>query len=273
MISLKTLPIFPCAANKKPLTPNGFYDTAIGVDYSGWPLVGVRTGAASSLDVLDVDPEGLAWLAENEARLPTTRRHRTQRGVHLLFQHAEGLKKSEDRIATGIDVRADGGYAIWWPRQDYSVANEDTVAEWPGWLLELARAGRHGREEGACAPAVTHVEAGGTRDFRTRVKAVMRVLEQAQEGNRNACLYWSACRFAEIVAEGLMTPSVALTLLEGACKVNGLWRNVGKAQNDGPEACKATIVSAFARIEHEHTQAQEGNMLPLPDECQAQVGE
>src|SRR5262245_53106968 len=136
---LKTLPIFPCAANKKPLTSKGFHDAAIGLDPSGWPLVGVRTGAASAIDVLDVDPEGIPWLAQNEHRLPVTRRHRTQRGVHLLFRHAEGLKKSEDRVAKGVDVRADGSYAIWWPRQGYSVANEDTVAEWPEWLLVLAR--------------------------------------------------------------------------------------------------------------------------------------
>src|SRR5262245_56325099 len=138
----------------------------------------MATGAASAIDVLGVDPEGIPWLAQNEHRLPVTRRHRTQRGVHLLFRHAEGLKKSEDRVAKGVDVRADGSYAIWWPRQGYSVANEDTVAEWPEWLLVLARKASRVRLPSLdpCAPsALGHVSdlmvPEPTRNFRARVKA------------------------------------------------------------------------------------------------------
>jgi hypothetical protein len=252
---LSGLPIFPCAANKSPLTPNGFYNAAIGVDPSSWPLVGLRTGATSDLDVLDVDPDGLAWLAANEHRLPTTRRHRTQRGVHLLFKHADGLRNSNHRIAPGVDVRAEGGFAIWWPRQGYSVANDDALAEWPGWLLVLARrVSTPPSDPHRSLPALGLFVPEPTRRFRPRVKAIQTMLEAAPKGRRNHELFKAACLFAEIVAEGLMKPSVATALLESACHTNGLWRDPG----DGPERCRATIASAFGTVERKLLLIQAG---------------
>jgi hypothetical protein len=36
--------------------------------------------------------------------------------LHFFFQHAPGLRCSRGLIAPGVDVRADGGYVIWWPQ-------------------------------------------------------------------------------------------------------------------------------------------------------------
>jgi hypothetical protein len=103
-----------------------------------WPLVGVLTGAPGGFDVLDIDPEGLGWF--DGQHLPLTRTHQTRRGgLHLWFRHALGLRKSEGKIAPGVDVRADGAMAIWWPREGLPVCDAP-VAEWPEWLLEKARA-------------------------------------------------------------------------------------------------------------------------------------
>jgi len=112
------------------------------VEPSGhWPLVGVPTGELSGFDVLDVDTEGLSWF--DAQHLPLTRMHQSRSGgCHLLFRHSPGLRNSADaRIAEGIHVRADGGFAIYWPRQGLPVC-EAPVAEWPGGLLELARGPR-----------------------------------------------------------------------------------------------------------------------------------
>jgi hypothetical protein len=256
MIDLRSLPIFPCDyETKRPMTPHGFYDAKIGADYSGWPLVGLRTGAASGIDVLDVDPAGLAWLAQVEHQLPGTRRHRTRRGgVHILFRHANGLRKSENRIAAGVDVRADGAYAVWWPRESYPVIDVP-LAEWPGWLLALARprgvvvVRRAYRERvsrprtGAFSLHATHAEGEPTRHLRARVRAVLRVVERARPGGRNNALIWASCRLAEVVAERRLSVGVAAALLEGACRVCDLWRD------DGPAQCRATIASGFATIE------------------------
>jgi hypothetical protein len=108
---------FPCSADKRPATPHGFKEASRdrGVLRELWrrypgPLVGVATGAASGIDVLDLDrkhPEGRAWWTANRSRLPETRCHRTRSGgPHLLFEHAEGLRSTAGKIAPGVDTRA-----------------------------------------------------------------------------------------------------------------------------------------------------------------------
>ena len=121
---LEQLPRFPCRPDKHPLVAGGFNaattDPAqIAIWQAQFPncLWGVPTGAVSGIDVLDIDPEGLGWFAANRDRIPVTRVHRTPRGgLHLFFKHAPGLRCSRGRIAPGVDVRADGGYVIWWPQ-------------------------------------------------------------------------------------------------------------------------------------------------------------
>src|SRR5262249_22221486 len=108
MIDLAQLPIFPCNIAKKPLSAHGFKSAQRGLKSNGWPLVGFPTGAASGLDVLDIDPRGRKWLDANFDALPQTRAHQTQRGLHLLFKHAPGLRCSAGKIAEGVDIRADG---------------------------------------------------------------------------------------------------------------------------------------------------------------------
>jgi hypothetical protein len=56
---------------------------------------------------------------------------------------------------------------------------------------------------------------------------------------------------AELVAEGHLTLRVAVRLLELDCRANGLWDNIGALRNDGPERCRATIVSAFGELDRE----------------------
>jgi Bifunctional DNA primase/polymerase, N-terminal len=120
------LPCFPIGSNKHPTTGNGFYaasiDPAVLADlWKRFPgsLIGVRTGAVSGLDVLDVDtykPSGRAWWAEHRYRIGKTRVHRTSRGgLHLYFRHAANLHNSTGRISHGVDTRGDGGYIVWWP--------------------------------------------------------------------------------------------------------------------------------------------------------------
>ena len=135
------LAAFPCRADKKPLTAHGFKDARRGLDWGGWPLVGFATGIANGVDVLDIDgAEGRDWYDANFDAIPLTRAHSTRRGLHLLFRHADGLRNSESRIAPGVDVRAEGGYAIWWPREGLAV-EDAPICEWPEWLLKEARGG------------------------------------------------------------------------------------------------------------------------------------
>ena len=96
---IAALESFPCRDDKRPLTQQGFYDASLGIEWNS-PLVGVPTGAVNGFDVLDVDLQGLTWLASQA--IPLTRTHETRSGgKHLLFKHAEGLRNSAGRIAPG----------------------------------------------------------------------------------------------------------------------------------------------------------------------------
>jgi Bifunctional DNA primase/polymerase, N-terminal/Primase C terminal 2 (PriCT-2) len=134
VLGLGDLPIFPCAHDKRPLI-KAWNKKARSVEPPNhWPLVGIPTGITFS--VLDIDLEGLPWLAS--ATLPPTREHITRSGGrHLLFLHREGLRTSKGQIAQGVDVRGEGGYIIWWPREGLAVEDRP-LADWPEGLLGRA---------------------------------------------------------------------------------------------------------------------------------------
>lgn len=120
-------------------------------DFPGcnWALA---TGTASAKFVLDLDgAAGAAWLDE-QIRIhgdawTQTRQAKTARGQHLYFDWPDGdqdIRNSAGKIATGVDVRAEGGYVCIPP----SLHPDGTVYEWlnpgqnaipaPTWLLALA---------------------------------------------------------------------------------------------------------------------------------------
>jgi Bifunctional DNA primase/polymerase, N-terminal len=239
-MSLNTLPIFPCKLDKSPLTPNGFYNAIVGADYSGWPRVGVATGTVSGIDVIDIDPDGLVWLDANRQRLPLTREHQTSRGVHLLLKHHPGMRNSNRRIAPGVDVRGDGGYFIYWPREGFPVIDRP-LAPWPEWLLALTTVDAHSDVQSVegrmCrSPSHANAEIERTGSVKLRSRYILNKVERAKPGERNRLLFWGSCRHGEMIAEGRIKREIAERLLEGAAKTNGLWR-------DGAGDVRATIRS------------------------------
>ena len=149
---------FPCGRDKRPLTTHGFHDAT---NVSGiltewwrrWPtaLCGVPTGAVSDFDVLDIDPRngGDQGFYGNHTRPPRTRTHQTASGgLHLIFQHATGLRCSSGTIAAGNDVRSTGGYVIWWPASGLPVVSDATGSALARLAFECAeKRSRKSREE------------------------------------------------------------------------------------------------------------------------------
>ena len=143
------VPVFPCREDKRPACPHGFRDASTDkatvsdlFSLPGSCLVAVPTGAASGLDVLDIDPrhDGDRWWRREAYRLPATRAHRTRSGgLHLLFRSHSAVRNTQARLATGIDTRGEGGYAIWWPAHNCRVGNPTVLADWPEWLLDSLR--------------------------------------------------------------------------------------------------------------------------------------
>jgi hypothetical protein len=197
------LPVFPCRADKRPACPHGFKNAMIAGeivrelwrDFPG-PLIGVPTGKASGLFVLDIDPDGIDWLDMvcRGARLTATRVHRTPRGgFHLIYRlPKEPLPNSVGKLARGVDTRGEGGYVIWPPSEGYVVVEHSPIAVIPRWLERRLRA--PGRVE--AAPATAAVFARPGRRWR-RGEALERFVAQSREGERNQRLFWAACRAAE----------------------------------------------------------------------------
>ena len=189
---LESLPRFPCSTGKKPLTPRGFLDAAFG-DYTHYPLVGVPTGAITGFDALDIDPRsgGHLWLQQHE--LPKTRAHWTRGGgKHFLFKHCGFRLRKE--IAPGVELKGDGGYVIWWPREGMEV-EDYPIAEWPDWLLELARK----EEPDEKGTRWGHGPASPTQYADERARAIAKVV---LNDPTEKALYWAACKFSEMVKWG-----------------------------------------------------------------------
>lgn len=202
---------FPCRDDKRPATPHGFKDAtndpAAVLDL--WrqhpaALIGVATGAASGINVLDLDAkhdEACAWWTQNRHRIPATRRYRTRSGgMHCLFQHHARLSNTQSRIAPGIDTRAGGGYVVYWPAAGLPYLDHAPIATWPGWLLR------------ALAPPIAKAKAERAPTPDAAIDGLLRTVRGAKEGERNARLFWAANRLRErgtsrAEAERLLIPS------------------------------------------------------------------
>jgi hypothetical protein len=219
--------VFPCRDDKRPACPHGFKDATKNAEaieelwrrFSG-PLIGVATGTMSGFAVLDIDrkhPEAVEWWIQRRERLMPTRVHRTRSGgLHLLYRHSEGLTCSASKIAVGIDVRADGGYIVWWPAAGMPVLASAAQAPWPDWLLPSTPQPRLSeyRERPASGSELLH-----------RVQGVVAAVAMAGEGQRNTLLYWGACRIRDMIAECELDRSAgqhAVSALHEAARRAGL---------------------------------------------------
>jgi hypothetical protein len=215
---------FPCGANKRPACKHGFHDaetdpTPLRALWAQSPgeLIGVSTGEASGFDVLDLDAKHQAafdWCEAHHEKLPTSRVHKTRSGgVHVLFRHAHGLRCSTSRVARGVDVRANGGYVIWWPAAGLPVLRAAPLAHWPKWLLDQLTS----------SPQVPSPRRIVVPDMHALANLV-RLIANAHEGERNALTFWAACRAGEMVASGLLDAESAIAVIAEAAVHAGLMR-------------------------------------------------
>lgn len=247
MLAAAGLPVFPCVpGGKRPLTEHGFHEAStepaqIGAWWRRWPVanIGMPTGAASGLEVVDVDQKtsgngfpafgrarrvGLVdgWIAV--VRTPSG-------GMHAYYPTGSGRSQSSWQAALAhVDFRGEGGYVIVPP----------SVGSSAGYVL----AGGAGREIGP-------VDATALRDFidprpETPMRRVPGVIRDADaerlgawvaalgEGERNRGLFWAACRMAEAGA----SPAATLEALAPAAEHAGL----------PPREVAVTIRSAYRTI-------------------------
>ena len=153
----KLYKVFPCRPDKKPYTGHGFKDASQdpGQIRAWWhqhpdALVGVPTGGEHGLVVIDLDTdkhtdETREWLTGHSRLLKSARTHITRSGGthHLFTSNGTQYKSGADcRLGgtkrPGIDVRADGGYIIWWPAHGLPVRNATKLPELPSGVLDTS---------------------------------------------------------------------------------------------------------------------------------------
>ncbi len=200
MLAARGLCVFPCAASKKPAIPQarggrGCLEASSDPDevrtlFMRAPhatLVGVACGPVSDVDILDIDPRhgGDDWERRNQDRLPETLVHATPRGGrHHVFRHHAGVRNRQGVPAPGVDVRGQGGYAIWPPCTGYEVVHDVAPAEWPEWLLQEVI-----RTEPPRRPVV-HGASAGISDARVDglLRTLLARLIDAPEGQKHETL-------------------------------------------------------------------------------------
>lgn len=213
--------VFPCHGYKRPACPHGFKNASNDPDAIAdlWrrfpgPLIGVATGAASGIDVLDFDVKhdaALAWWRANQHRIPATRSFRTRSGgVHLYLRHAAGLGCSAGKLAPGIDVRGDGGYAISWFAAGLECLDHAPAAPWPAWMLALL------------LPKPAPAQRPMRSMSQDRVDGILRLVANALQGERNTILHWGSCRLGERVLDGQLGANEAEEMLVTAAFAAGL---------------------------------------------------
>jgi hypothetical protein len=190
-LAAREIPVFPCKVNKKPLTPHGFKDATTDPKvicqmwerYREVPCIGVPTGEASDLLVIDVDvddgkqgEESLAHLEEIYEPLPTRRKVRTGGGgIQYVFRYAVGYGRIGNltNLLPGIDVRGEGGYIILPPsishKGPYTWEEKGKRGYAPEWLIDLiltppSKNGRGGGTDSFLGEDGTVVIPDGARD-------------------------------------------------------------------------------------------------------------
>jgi putative DNA primase/helicase len=186
--------------------------------WASWPSanVAIRTGAASGLVVIDIDPDhggerSLAALLHERGPLPASRTIRTgSEGRHLYFTHPGELIPNDAgrRLGPGLDVRGDGGYVIAPPSSHtsggrYAVASHGgEIAPLPDWLLDLLRH-REPERHNYVVTAREHGDAWAS----AAVAGELRKLQGATPGIRNSTLNRVAFRLGQIIGAGLLDQS------------------------------------------------------------------
>lgn len=201
-----SIPVFPCdhtpvekdglwTADKSPIgdcVPHGFHDATLNLSeierwWTKYPraLIGVPTGAASNLFVIDVDPLGEIYYSGNPGLFGTGRVHKTNRGHHLVYRHPGNLGTTAKKWHpargrcnqdTGFDTRGDGGYIIWWPAEGLAeIGGMEDIGPLPEILLSSLREYQSTRSNNRSSDPNGGIDGDRSADLLRRVGKDVRV--------------------------------------------------------------------------------------------------
>lgn len=206
------VPVFPCAPEgKQPITRRGFHDaTTDPAQVEAWwrrfpaANIGMPTGRASGVSVMDVDVhgvngfdairaarrEGLVHGWETMVRSPTG-------GLHIYFPAADSEQPSWQAGRAGVDFRGDRGYIIV-PPSRRQIDGESVLYRPTSFAPTDGRALDAQRLREFLTPPRPRPKTGPISDAGAMVDAGrMASWLSGQSTDRNLKLFWAACRLAE----------------------------------------------------------------------------
>jgi hypothetical protein len=211
----------------------------------------VRTGMASAVWILDIDPrhggdKSLAEIEREHGALPPTRTVKTADGWHLWWRTDEPVQCSDDRVAPGIGVKGDGGYVLVPPSIHpggvaYGWLSIEPPVAAPDWLVRLTR-----RPPPPPPPRPRHAGAPGAYGAAALDREI-EYLANVLPGQRNHALNRTSFVLHQLVAVGELDGAEVERQLIAAAHANGLMTD----PTDGPRKTLATIRSgARAGLQH-----------------------
>ena len=228
------VPVFPCAADKAPLTAHGYKDASCNpAVVRGWFAhadAGLTVGAVpagAGLAVMDLDTvHGGLGLAAAQVELHTgvdafghPHQIRTPSGgVHLWFATGPGTAPAVANSRwPAVDIRGEGGYVIVWaPGGGYRLDAWDMSPDWQWLEWPLPESGRV-----AAAPPADDAELyrlletrSGSRTDPATERYVLAALTGVGPGNRHA---------AGLTALGRLFGATGVNLRELLAKVRQIW--------------------------------------------------
>lgn len=209
------VPVFPVAVGgKQPLTRHGFHDATTDVDrvrawWSAAPAanIGMPTGAASGLVVVDVDVHGPAngYVALDRADRAGLLEgwelliHTPSDGLHAYYPAITGVaQRSWQAAHAGIDFRGDGGYIIIPPSRRLVDGEQHAYR-----LEQVTRGIPRGVDAQRLRrfldppPARPPIQRKPVADRGVDLDRLASWVGRLQEGERNHGLFWAACTMAE----------------------------------------------------------------------------
>lgn len=268
-------PLFPCRAAdeetdehdpltgeiivlkpKTPLTTNGLHGATrnqalIKRFWAKFPdaMVGVPTGHAIGAFVLDVDiktkddgtvingHESLAALEDKYGPLPETATVTTPRGGrHLYFKHVPGFKNTADKIAPGLDTRAEGGFVVaagsrmadgrGYDWLDWEGVDVPPIADAPAWLVEMLTPPVHVPRP---ASTFTYQPSNDNEPYvNAAVVAELSNLAAIGQGGRGEALNRAAFSLGTLVGANALSRHEAEAGLYSAAAANGVLAKDGE---------------------------------------------
>jgi hypothetical protein len=256
---------------KHPLVRRGFHAATADAGlirrwWAQWPLanVGIRTGAASGLLVVDVDgaagAESLRSLSREHGSLRAAWVRTGSGGWHAYLRLPEGVHvpNSVRRLGAGLDVRADGGSIVAPPSLHASgdryhwLKPGTEPPEAPDWLVRLALPA-----ELPPASSIDLVRPLGPGYAAAAIRSEADAVAVAPAGTRNHRLNLAAWRLGRLAAGGVVDEAVARDALLAAAVTAGLPHSesaatvrsgmtAGRRSPRQPRALAAAVVESAA---------------------------